>query len=62
MAIHDIEEIIGRLAYKAKVVGIHFIVATQRLSTDVITSAIKAKFPCRIAYLALLFGGYGLVR
>ncbi len=47
---NEIEEPIGRLAHKARAVGIHLIVATQRPSTDVITGAIKANFPSRIAF------------
>jgi len=46
----EVEEPIGRLAHKSRAVGIHLIVATQRPSTDVITGAIKANFPCRIAF------------
>ncbi|MEE9171173.1 MAG: DNA translocase FtsK 4TM domain-containing protein [bacterium] len=46
----EVEEPIGRLAHKARAVGIHLIVATQRPSTDVITGAIKANFPCRVAF------------
>ena len=47
---NEIEEPISRLAHKARAVGIHLIVATQRPSTDVITGAIKANFPSRIAF------------
>jgi len=50
VADREIEEPIGRLAHLSRAVGIHLIVATQRPSTDVITGAIKANFPCRIAF------------
>lgn len=46
----EIEEPISRLAAKARAVGIHLIIATQRPTTDVITGTIKANFPSRIAF------------
>lgn len=46
----EIETPISRLAAKARAIGIHLIVATQRPSTDVITGVIKANFPTRIAF------------
>ncbi len=46
----EVEVLITRLAQKARAVGIHLIVATQRTSSDVITDLIKANFPSRIAF------------
>lgn len=44
------ENTICRLAQKARAVGIHMIISTQRPSTDIVTGAIKANFPTRIAF------------
>ena len=46
----DIEMPIARIAQKARAVGIHMIIATQRPTTNIITGTIKANFPARMAF------------
>lgn len=46
----EIETPIARIAQKARAIGIHMIIATQRPSTNIITGIIKANFPARMAF------------